>query len=67
MFCFKYSSIENHKMKDIINQFLLAGDKFMHEMYLKQPQFTYRLCGPFTKKKKESKSFKKLEIQDIFT
>ena len=67
MFCFKYSSIENHKMNDIINQFLLAGDKFMHEMYLKQPEFTYSLCGPFTKNKKESKSLKKLEIQDMFT
>ena len=39
MFCFKCSSIENYKMNDIINKFLLAGDKFMLEMHLKQPQF----------------------------
>ena len=30
---------------------LLAGDKFMPEMDLKQPGFTYRACGPFTKNK----------------
>ena len=38
----------------------------MPEMHLKQPQFTYSACRPFTKTKKESKSLKKLEIQDIF-
>ena len=39
----------------------------MPEVHLKQPQFTCSACGPFTKTKKESKSLKKLEIQDIFT
>ena len=34
-----------------IYKFLLAGDKFMSEMHLKQPGFTYRACGPFTKNK----------------
>ena len=53
-------------MNDIINKFLLAGDKFMLEMHLKQPEFTYSACGPLLKIKKESKSLKKLEIQDIF-
>ena len=38
-------------MKEIINKFLLAGDKFMPEMHLKQPRFTYSACGPFTKNK----------------
>ena len=38
------------KMNEIVNKFLLAGDKFMSEMYLKQPGFTYSACGPFTKK-----------------
>ena len=33
--------------------FLLEGDKFMHEMHLKQPGFTYSVCGPFSKTKKE--------------
>ena len=39
----------------------------MPEMHLRQPQFTYSACGRFTKKKKEYKSLKKLEIQNIFT
>ena len=34
-------------MNEIVNKFLLAGDKFMPEMYLKQPGFTYSACGPF--------------------
>ena len=38
------------KMNEIINKFLLAGNKFMPEMHLKQPRFTYSTCGPFTKK-----------------
>ena len=38
-------------MNEIINKFLLVGDKFMTEMYLKQPGFTYSACGPFTKNK----------------
>ena len=54
-------------MNDIINKFLLAGDRFMPEMHLRQPGFTNSACGPFTKSKKEYKSLKKLEIQDIFT
>ena len=36
-------------MNEIVNTFLLAGDKFMPEMHLKQPGFTYNACGPFTK------------------
>ena len=38
-------------MNDIINKFLLAGDKFMPEMHLRQPGFTYSAFGPFTKNK----------------
>ena len=38
-------------MNNIINKFLLVGDKFMPEIHLKQPGFTYSACGPFTKKK----------------
>ena len=40
-------------MNDIINKILLAGDKFMPEMHLRQPDFTYSACGPFTKNKKK--------------
>ena len=45
-------------MNNIINKFLLAGDKFMPEMHLKQPGFTYSACGPFTKHKKRIQKFK---------
>ena len=38
-------------MNEIVNKFLLAGDKFMSEMHLKQPSFTCSACGPFTKNK----------------
>ena len=27
--------------------FLLAGDKFMTEMHLRQPELTYSACGSF--------------------
>ena len=47
-----------YKMNDIINKFLLAGDKFMPEMHLRQPQFTYSACGPFTKNKERIQKFK---------
>ena len=36
-------------MNTVINKFLLEGDKFMPEIHLRQPQFTYSACGPFTK------------------
>ena len=42
-------------MNNIINKFLLAGDKFMPEMHLHQPGFTYSACGPFTKHKERVK------------
>ena len=35
----------------MINKFLLAGNKFMPEVHLRQPGFTYSAKGPFTKKK----------------
>ena len=38
-------------MNEIVNNFLLAGDKFMPEMHLKQTAFTYSACGPITKSK----------------
>ena len=45
-------------MNAIVNKFLLAGDKFMPEMHLKQPGFTYSACGPFTKNKERIQKFK---------
>ena len=44
-------------MNDIINKFLLAGDKFISEMHLRQPQFTYSACGPFSKHKQRIQKF----------
>ena len=45
-------------MNNIINKFLLAGDKFMPEMHLRQSQFNYSACGPFTKHKQRIQKFK---------
>ena len=45
-------------MNDIVNKFLLAGDKIMSEMHLRQPRFTYSACGPFTKSKERIQKFK---------
>ena len=54
-------------MSEIVNNFLLAGDKFMPEMHLKQPGFNYSACGPFTKNKEKIQKLKKQEIQAMFT
>ena len=45
-------------MNEIVNKFLLAGDKFMPEMHLRQPQFVYSAFGPFTKNKERIQKFK---------
>ena len=45
-------------MNEIVNKVLLAGDKFMREMHLRQPGFTYSACGPFTKNKERIQKFK---------
>ena len=55
---FLLSAIPLYKMNNISNKFLLAGDKFMPEMFLRQPQFTYSACGPFTKNKQRIQKFK---------
>ena len=45
-------------MEEIINKCLLAGDKFMPEIHLRQLGFTYSACGPFTKNKERIQKFK---------
>ena len=45
-------------MNEIVIKFLLAGDKFIPEMHLKQPEFTYSACGPFAKNKERIQKFK---------
>ena len=44
-------------MTEIVNKFLLVGDKFMPVMHLKQPGFTYSACGPFMKNKERIEKF----------
>ena len=46
-------------MNKIVNKFLLAADKSVPEIHLKQPGFTYSACGPFTKKQKKNTKIKK--------
>ena len=43
---------------NVINELLLAGDKFMPEIHLRQPQFTYSACGPFSKHEQRIQKFK---------
>ena len=45
--------------------FLLAGEKFMPEMHLKQPGFTCSACGPFTKKKERIEKFMETGNKDF--
>ena len=44
-------------MNETVNKFLLVADKFMPEMHLKQPGFTYSACGSFTKNKERIHKF----------
>ena len=45
------------KINEIVNKVLLVGDTFMPEMHLKQLDFTYSVCGPFTKNKERIEKF----------
>ena len=63
IFCFECNfiqcnSIENYKMNEIVNKFLLAGDTIMPEMHLKHAGFIYSACGLFTKNKEGTQKFK---------
>ena len=44
-------------MNEIVTMFLLARDKFMPEMHLRQPAFIYSAFGPFTKNKERIQKF----------
>ena len=50
--------ISDCKMNEIVNKFLFAQDEFMPEMHLKQPGFTYSVCGLFTRNKEWTQKFK---------
>ena len=51
------NSCYQYKINEIGNKFLLAGDKSMPEIHLKQPGFTHSACGPFTKNKERIQNF----------
>ena len=46
-----------YKTNEIVNKYLLLGDKFMSNLHLKQPGFTYSACGPFTRSKERTEKF----------
>ena len=52
-------------MNEIVNKLLLAGDKFMPEIHLKQLGFTYSACGLFTKNKKRIGKFMQTGYTDF--
>ena len=58
IFCFNADAKLYIKMNEIVKKFLLASDKSMPEMHLKQPGFTYSVCEPFTKNKERIQKFK---------
>ena len=60
MFCFKVYKNE------IVNKFLLVGDKFMPQMHLKQPGFPYSACGPFKKSKERIEKFMQTGNTEFF-
>ena len=45
-------------MDKIIQKVLLARDKFMPRMHLRQPGFTYSACGTYTGNKERMQKFK---------
>ena len=53
-------------MSEIVNKFLLKGNKLMPEMHLMQPGFAHSVCGSFTKNEERIQKFKETVIQDIF-
>ena len=47
-------------MNEIVCKFLLAADEIIPEMHLRQLEFTYSACKPFTKKQiKNTKNTKR--------
>ena len=52
-------------MSNIINKFLLAGEKILPGTHFRQPGLTYNVCGHSQKIKEEYKSSKKQETLDI--
>ena len=53
------------KTNENVNKFLLVGDKYMPEMHLNQPGFTYSVCDPFPKNKERIGKFMQTENTDF--
>ena len=49
-------------MYKIINKFFLTGNKFMLELHLRKPLFTYSACGPFAKHLERIQKFRETGI-----
>ena len=58
IFCFECNSIDNYRMNETANKFLLAGDKVMPEVRVKQPGCIYSDHWPLTKNKERTQKFK---------
>ena len=54
-------ALMEYKMNKIINKFLLTGDKFIPELHLRQPKFSYIACRIFSKHRE--RIFKKIKKQ----
>ena len=63
---FKETGDSRYKINEIVSKFLLAHDKFMSEMHLRQPGFTYSVCEPFTKNKERIQKFKETDSRYIY-
>ena len=61
MLCCRLLDNKIINMNNVINKFLLAGDKFMSEMHLRHSQFVYSACGPFSRHKERIKEFKRID------
>ena len=44
---------------------LLAGDKFIPQIHLKQHKFTYSACGQFTRNKERVENFMQTKNKDL--
>ena len=60
----RHLSVNERNLNEMENKFLVAGDKFVLEMHLRQPgafckiRYTYSACRPFTKSKEKIQKFK---------
>ena len=53
-------------MNQVVNKFLIVGDKFMSDLHLKQPRFIYSACDLFTRNKERTEQLFRQEIQILF-